>query len=80
MERYGAPFAGGFMQWPLKWLRPVETAMNVYQTLTAVNSAMKRMEGEALTKWKTDNARSVRMAVDIERLRAAMDEDGGDVF
>jgi hypothetical protein len=56
------------MQWPLRWLRPVETALNVYNVMTAAQRGMK-LEGEALKKWKKDNKRLLQAALDIEAIR-----------
>jgi hypothetical protein len=76
IERYGSPFSGGFMSWPLKWLIPVETALNVYNTLTAVNHAMNTYEGEHLAKWQTANARLVQSALDIQAIREEVEASG----
>lgn len=69
MQRYGAPYSGGWMHWPVKWLLPVETALNVYDTLTAVNTAMSRLSGEQLASWQAENSRIVKSALEITRLR-----------
>jgi hypothetical protein len=83
LQRYGAPFAGGWMQWPLKWLTPVQIAMNVYDTLTAFNAAMERfseMNGKARAdaerKWMAKNGRLVQRALAIQRLRDELENDG----
>jgi hypothetical protein len=57
------------MTWPLHWLRPVETALNVCRILTSVNEAMDRLEGDALDRWNRKNGRLVKAALDIQRLR-----------
>jgi hypothetical protein len=69
MEKYGPPFAGGWMSWPLSWFRPVQTALNAYDTLTAVNRAMSHLEGDALRKWQGENGRLIETALAIQRLR-----------
>lgn len=78
MSRYGAPFAGGWMTWPLRWLHPVETALNVYDTMSAVTSAMSRLKGDDLDKWNSENARLSRSALAINRLRDAMEAKQAD--
>lgn len=75
MERYGAPYSGGWMSWPLRWLTPVETALNVYNTLRAVNDAMSRLEGDALYEWQTRNKRVVQSALDIQAIRDEVEGD-----
>lgn len=79
MQRYGAPYSGGYRQWPLKWLTPVEAALNVYNALTAVNDAINRLEGEALEQWNQRNARTVQAALDIHAIRDELEsnDDGG---
>ncbi len=66
LERYGAPFDGGWMSWPVRWLYPVETALYVYQVLTAVKRAMSTLDGDALDKWQAQNGRLLEAALDIE--------------
>lgn len=73
LERFGAPYAGGWMTWPARWLIPAETARGVYDAMTAVKRAMSSLQGDALEKWKADNAGAVKTALWAERLR---DEDG----
>ena len=74
-ERFGAPYNGGYRQWPLRWLIPAETARNVYETLTAVQRAMNEMEGESLNRWRERNPRLIAGALAIEALRADMEND-----
>jgi hypothetical protein len=64
------------MTWPLKWFRPVQTALNTYDTLTAVNRAMSHMEGDALRKWQSENGRLIETALDIQRMRDELESDG----
>jgi len=73
MQRYGPPFAGGYRQWPLRWLKPVSTALNVYEVLTAFNRATSRLKGADLAAWKNENNRLVKAALDIERVRAELE-------
>lgn len=76
MERFGAPFAGGWMAWPLRWVRRVELALNVYGALTTVGRAMSLYDGEALGKWQRENQRLVDAVAAIQRMRD--EADGGD--
>ena len=76
IQRYGPPVAGGWLNWPLRILIPAETALNVFETLTAVNNAMIRMEGDALARWQRQNAAVVRQALLIERIRSDVESDG----
>jgi hypothetical protein len=71
IERYGAPFDGGWMRWPLRWLIPVEAALNVYQTLSSVKRAMHTYSNnpEALARWQEQNGRLLEAALDIEAIR-----------
>lgn len=64
------------MRWPLRWFTPVEAALNTYEVLTSVKQAMDRLEGDALAKWQKQHARSVRMALAIERMRDETADDG----
>ena len=79
MQRYGAPYSGGWMQWPLRWLLPVETALNVYNALNAVNDATSRLEGAALEQWRQRNARTLEAALNIHAIRDELEsgDDGG---
>ena len=72
----GAPWAGGWMQWPARWLIATETARSVYDTLTAVNRALNTLEGDALDTWRNENSRLLDAALAIERLRNEGEEDG----
>ena len=67
------------MNWPAAWLLPVETALFVHDTLTAVNDARGRLEGEALEKWTGRNARLVQAAMNIQAIRDELEaaDDGG---
>lgn len=78
MQRYGAPFPNGWMNWPLRWLLPVETALHVYDVLTAVGDAMSRLEGEALEKWQARHERLCKQAVDIQAIREEAEEAADD--
>lgn len=75
MERYGAPYSGGWMQWPLKWLRPVDTALNVYYTLKNVGDAMSKLEGKALAEWQGRNQRLLDAAAAIAAIRDDVEGD-----
>jgi hypothetical protein len=79
MQRYGAPYGGGWMEWPLKWLKPVETALNVYNALTAVNDATSRLEGDALVKWNERNKRTLQACLSIHAIREELEngDNGG---
>lgn len=78
MQRYGAPFAGGWLNWPARWLLPVEMALHVHEVLTAVADAMSRWEGEALDKWKERNERLIKQAFNYQAIRAEIEagDDG----
>jgi hypothetical protein len=76
LEKYGAPFAGGWTTWPLKWFMPVQIASNTYDTLTAVNRAMSRLDGEALDKWRSENGRLINAALTIQQIRDELEQDG----
>ena len=77
-ERFGAPYSGGYREWPLRWLIPTETARNVHDTLTAVQRAMSDMKGDALDKWRRRNPRLIKAALEIEEIRAELEaHDGG---
>jgi hypothetical protein len=78
IERYGAPFDRGWMHWPLRWLTPVETALNVYQTLSSVKRAMSNYSDnpEALKKWNERNSDIVQAALDIEAIRQEIEDNG----
>lgn len=71
MERFGAPFAGGWLSWPLRWVRRVEMALNVYGALTTVGRAMSMYENDtnALAKWQRENQRLVDAVAEIQRMR-----------
>jgi len=64
------------MRWPLKWLRPVETALNTYHALYTVQTAMQRLDGDALAKWNSENSRTVQAALAIQQLRDELENDG----
>ena len=68
-KQFGAPYRGGYRDWPIRWFLPVETALNVYEVLTTVNRAMSNMEGDALAKWNSDNRRIVDAALAIQKVR-----------
>ena len=76
LERFGAPYSGGWMTWPLRWLIPVETARNVFDTVSAVNRAMSEYEGDALDKWRQRNQRLIHAALAIEEIRSEAEADG----
>jgi hypothetical protein len=76
LRRYGDPWAGGWMTWPVRWLIDVETAEDAYTALTEVNRAMARLDGDRLAEWQRDNAGMVKRALAIEALLA--DEGAGD--
>lgn len=78
IEQYGPPFAGGWMEWPLKWLHPVETAHNVYRVLSEYTDAMNRYEDDALQDWRKRNARLEKAALAIIRMRDELEGDDGD--
>jgi hypothetical protein len=67
------------MEWPLKWLKPVETALNVYNALTAVNDATSRLEGAALEQWRQRNKRTLEAALNVHAIRDEMEngDNGG---
>jgi hypothetical protein len=75
MQRLGAPFDGGWMKWPLRWLRPVETALNVYEILTAVGQAMSTLKEDRLEKWRQENQRLIKQSLDIQRVRDELESD-----
>lgn len=75
LKRYGDPWPGGWMTWPLRWLLDAEQAEDAYTALTEVNRAMSRLEGERLAEWQAEHWRMVDKALEIERLLA---EDEGD--
>ena len=79
MQRYGAPFAGGWMNWPIRWLLPVELALHVHEVLTAVADALGRLEGEALEKWQARNERLLKQALSYQAIREETEAagDGG---
>ena len=79
MQRYGAPYAGGWMNWPIRWLLPVELALHTYEVLSSVADALGRLEGEALEKWQNRNERLLQQALDIQAIReeAEAADDGG---
>jgi hypothetical protein len=79
MQRYGPPFAGGYRQWPLRWLKPVSTALNVYEVLTAFHRATSRLKGDDLAAWKNENKRLVKSALDIERIRSDLENGNPDI-
>ena len=64
------------MTWPLRWLIPVETARNVFDTVSAVNRAMSEYEGDALDKWRQRNQRLIHAALAIEEIRSEAEADG----
>jgi len=66
------------MRWPLKWLRPVETALNVYQAMSSVTTAMGRLKGDALEQWNKENAKTVAAALAIQRLRDDLENGEND--
>jgi len=76
MQRFGSPYEGGWKNWPAAWLLPVETALHVYETLTAVNDARGRLEGDALEKWTARNARVVQAAMNIQAIRDEVEATG----
>lgn len=78
MQRYGAPFNGGWMNWPISWLLPVELALHIHEVLTAVNDAVGRLEGDALEKWRGRNERLLQQALDIQAIRDELEtaDDG----
>jgi hypothetical protein len=76
LRRYGAPWEGGWMSWPVRWLIDTETAEDAYTALTEVNRAMSRLEGERLEEWQRDNAKMVRRALEIEALLDAETNEG----
>jgi hypothetical protein len=63
------------MEWPLKWFIPVEVALNVYHTLTAVNTAMSKLKDDALTKWQSENSRLIDAALHIQAIRDGVEND-----
>lgn len=65
------------MQWPLKWVKRVELSLNVYDTLTAVNDAVSRLEGKMLDEWNKRNAKLVEAALNIVAIRDEMEADNG---
>lgn len=78
MKRFGAPFGGGWMNWPLRWLLPVELALNVYETLTAVGWAMSNLEGDSLTRWQAENTRLTKAALEIQNMRDGIETENDD--
>lgn len=64
------------MQWPARWLLPAEVALNVYDTLRAVNQAMANLDGERLSKWNAENGRLLKTALAIQKLRDGLENDG----
>jgi hypothetical protein len=66
------------MQWPLKWFMPMQVALNTYDTLTTVNRAIDELEGDALDRWNRKNARLVKAALSIQRLRDELENAEND--
>ena len=67
------------MNWPIRWLLPVELALHTYEVLSSVGDALARLEGEALEKWQNRNERLLQQALDIQAIREATEaaDDGG---
>lgn len=65
------------MQWPLRWFKRVELALNVYDTLTTVNDAVSRLEGKVLADWNSRNAKMVEAALNITAIRDELEADNG---
>lgn len=78
MQRFGAPYSGGYYEWPLKWLIPVEMALTVYDNLTAVARALDTMKGEALAKWQSDNKRLLASVEAIQTIRDELEAQEND--
>ena len=54
----------------------METALNVYEILMAVNRAMGQLDDDALREWQTKNAALWAQALDIQRVRDELESDG----
>lgn len=77
LKRYGDPWPGGWMSWPVRWLLDAEMAEDAYTALTEVNRAMRQYEGDRLIEWQRDNAQMVRRAMEIEALLDEGDTTNG---
>lgn len=76
MKRYGDPWPGGWMAWPVKWIMEVEMAEDAFTSLTEVSRAMSQLDGEALEKWRAAHPHYIETALKIETLLADEDENG----
>lgn len=76
LKRYGEPWAGGWMVWPVKWVIEMETAEDAYTALTETNRAMSKLDGDALDEWRANHSHYVNRALEIETLLADETDHG----
>lgn len=62
------------MQWPLRWLYPMEVARDTYEAITAVNDALATKHGDELEAWQQKHTWEMNKAMAALAIRDELND------
>lgn len=77
IERWGPPVTGGWMEWPVRWMRRMEHALTAYRATVNWQQAISAYEGDDLQTWRDRNPETVRAVLWVEACLEQLDETDG---